>query len=113
MVGGIKWAQSVQCTCTVGKKFHMIYPTYTPNISIVTILYIIYMLLAVHTAMIVYSIGKYKSVLVHVWYGIEGGVITALHHQITNLAHTRYTKGMPGWRRIRVVQTLCNYFQFK
>ena len=36
---------------------------------------------------------------------IEGGVITALHHQITNLTHTRYTKGMPGWRR-NVVQLL-------
>ena len=34
---------------------------------------------------------------------IEGGVITALHHQITKLAHTRYTKGMLGWRRRRKV----------
>ena len=27
---------------------------------------------------------------------IEGGVITALHHQITNLTQTRYTKGWRG-----------------
>ena len=35
--------------------------------------------------------------VVHAWY-IVGGVITALHHQISRLTHTRYTKRTPGRR---------------